>query len=133
MALSAQRPDVPEIEQPIPERLTGGTCYAYGLDRFDKLFTTRQLLALTTFSDLVKEAREKVLADARKHWSAVHSDDSRRLADGGLGPTAYADAVATYLGLLISRQANYSSTNCIWSIAIPKMRLRSKCFCDRRS
>jgi putative DNA methylase len=72
-------------------------------------------VALTTLSDLVKGAREKVLADARKHWSAAHSDDARRLADGGLGPTAYADAVASYLGLLISRQANYSSTNCIWS------------------
>src|SRR6266511_295057 len=60
-AQSVQRPEVADIEQPVPERLTGGTCYGYGLDRFDKLFTSRQLLALTTFSDLVSEAREKVL------------------------------------------------------------------------
>ncbi len=35
----------------------------YGLDTFDKLFTARQLIALTTFSDLVGEAKRKVEAD----------------------------------------------------------------------
>jgi putative DNA methylase len=39
------------------------------------LFTPRQLVALTTFSDLVMEARDKVLADAKKHWSGQHADD----------------------------------------------------------
>ncbi len=38
---------------------------AYGMPNIGDLFTPRQLTALTTFSDLVKEAREKVLADAR--------------------------------------------------------------------
>ena len=37
---------------------------AYGMPNLGDLFTPRQLTALTTFSDLVKEAREKVLADA---------------------------------------------------------------------
>ena len=36
----------------------------YGMPNFSDLFTPRQLTAMTTFSDLVKEAREKVLADA---------------------------------------------------------------------
>jgi putative DNA methylase len=40
------------LNQPVPERLTGGTCYSYGLTTFGKLFTPRQLVALTTFSDL---------------------------------------------------------------------------------
>jgi len=114
-ARSVRRPDVPEIEQPVPERLTGGTCFAYGLDRFDKLFTARQLVALTTLSDLVREARKQVLTDAQKNWSGAHADDTRRLSDGGVGPTAYGDAVATYLGMLVSRQANYCSSSCIWS------------------
>ena len=39
----------------VPERLTGGTCYGYGLTTFGNLFTDRQLVALTTFSDLVGE------------------------------------------------------------------------------
>ncbi|WP_317705543.1 hypothetical protein [Methylomarinovum caldicuralii] len=38
----------------------------YGLTTYGDLFTPRQLVALTTFSDLVQEAREKVIEDARK-------------------------------------------------------------------
>src|SRR5579875_3098630 len=40
-------------------------CTLYGLKTFRDLFTARQLVALTTFSDLVGEARERVLKDAR--------------------------------------------------------------------
>ena len=47
-----------------PSRLTGGTCHGYGLDQWGKLFTDRQLVALTTFSDLVHEARVQVEKDA---------------------------------------------------------------------
>jgi putative DNA methylase len=47
----------------VPSRLTGGTCYGYGLIAWGDLFTPRQLVALTTFSDLVQEAREKVRTD----------------------------------------------------------------------
>ncbi len=36
----------------------------YGLTTFGDLFTPRQLVALTTFSDLVQEARERVQRDA---------------------------------------------------------------------
>ncbi len=48
----------------VPARLTGGTCYGYGLTEWGDLFTPRQLVALTTFSDLVLEARERVKQDA---------------------------------------------------------------------
>src|SRR5665647_3290460 len=37
--------------------------YRYGMTQWADLFTNRQLVALTTFSDLVTEARERVLAD----------------------------------------------------------------------
>ena len=47
----------------VPARLTGGTCVPYGLKEWGDLFTPRQLVALTTFSDLVAEAREKIKAD----------------------------------------------------------------------
>ena len=44
--------------------ISGSTQYLgvkpYGMDRFDQLFTDRQLLALTTFADLVREVRERV-------------------------------------------------------------------------
>jgi len=63
----------------------------YGFDTFAKLFTPRQLVALTTFSDLVGEARERVRRDAEA-------------ADVGRAGE-YADAVATYLAFAIDRLA----------------------------
>ena len=96
---------------PTRAMITGGVCSAYGLRTWGHLFTDRQLVALTTFSDLVSEVREKVLADA---LAADMDTDAPRLADGGTGAEAYADAVATYLGLCVSRQANRSSNLSFW-------------------
>ena len=47
----------------VPARLTGGTCVPYGLTTWGDLFTPRQLVALTTFSDLVTEAIARVKQD----------------------------------------------------------------------
>lgn len=78
----------------------------YGITRWRELFTPRQLTALTTFSDLVKEARKKVLEDAlasiqetgdrRQDGVEEHSDFCLLNPDSC---EAYADAVATYLAL----------------------------------
>jgi len=89
---------------------------AYGLTRFSDLFTNRQLTALTTFSDLVGEAREQVLADA----VAAGLPHGARLADGGSDAAAYADAVATYLGQAVSRLASTNSALCRWNSAPSK-------------
>ncbi|MCV7527923.1 DUF1156 domain-containing protein [Micrococcus luteus] len=83
----------------------------YGLDHFSDLFTDRQLVALTTFSDLVVEAREQVLADALA--SGLPQGD--RLTDGGSGAAAYADAIATYLGMAVSRTADLQNSIVTWS------------------
>ncbi len=83
----------------------------YGMSSFADLFTDRQLVALTTFSDPVAEAREKVLADA---LAAGLPADAPRLADGGTGAQAWADAVATYLGLGVGRATDYWSSNASW-------------------
>jgi putative DNA methylase len=107
-------PDVSEIDQSLPNDPRNFWTVSYGLDTFAKLFTSRQLVALTTFSDLVVEAHKKVLADARQHWSGAHADDTRRLSDGGLGPAAYADAVATYLGETASKLAVFLTTQARW-------------------
>lgn len=88
----------------------------YGLTRFADLFTNRQLLALTTFSDLVTEARERVLQDALD--AGMPSGD--RLAEGGAGAEAYADGVATYLAMTLSRTLNKSTSICSWDSS-PKM------------
>ncbi len=97
----------------VPRHLTGGTCVPYGLDEWKKLFTDRQLVAINTFLDLVQEARAKVLADAK---AAFWADDGIRLADGGSGPTAYADAVAVYLTFAVDKSANYWTSICTWHI-----------------
>lgn len=82
----------------------------YGMSTFASLFTNRQLTALTTFSDLVGEARERVLQDAL----AAGLAEGDRLEQCGSGAAAYADAVATYLAFPISRMANKLSSICSW-------------------
>jgi putative DNA methylase len=80
----------------------------YGLTNFSDLFSRRQLLALIALSDLVGEARKCVLADAL----AAGTAGGQPLA--GDDAEAYADAVATYLGLSVSRLADYSSSLSSW-------------------
>lgn len=82
----------------------------YGFSTFDSLFTPRQAVALTTFSDLVGEARERVLADAL----AAGLPEGERLEEGGSGAAAYADAVAMYVTLAVSRMTDYNSSICSW-------------------
>lgn len=90
----------------------------YGLAKFSDLFTNRQLTLLVTLTDLVGEVRERVLADAIK--SGMPSGE--RLVDGGSGAEAYADAIATYLALAVSRMTDYSSSLCGWNSAGQKLR-----------
>lgn len=100
------------LNQSLPEKLTGGTCFAYGINTFSKLFTCRQLLALTTLSDLVIQVRDRVLTDAN---AASLGEDVTPLHRSGVAAIAYADAVATYLGLGIGKMADYCSTIVLWS------------------
>ena len=83
----------------------------YGLPTFGDLFTPRQLVALTTFSDLVGEAMQRVREDA---VTAGLPDDNRPLRDGGTGARAYAEAVAVYLGITVSRLANRQASLSFW-------------------
>ena len=83
----------------------------YGLDNVGDLFTPRQLVALTTFSDLVGEAMKRVRGDA---VAAGLSDIDRPLRDGGTGASAYAEAVGVYLACAVDKGANYWSSNCAW-------------------
>lgn len=84
----------------------------YGLTKFGDLFTPRQLVALTAFSDLVPEAIEKVHADA---LAAGMADDGVGLDTGGTGALAYAQAVGVYLGFAIDKVADRNSTVCAWA------------------
>lgn len=109
VAASVELPvDLPDAE--LPEHALGFRVQAYGMRRWTDLFTDRQLLTLATFSDLVDEARKRVLTDAL----AAGQVEGDRLEDGGRDAAAYADAVATYLGLTISRLADLANSLCGW-------------------
>ena len=108
----------------VPARLTGGTCVPYGLREWGDLFTPRQLVALTTFSDLVGEARERIRQDA---LAAGLPDDTRGLEAGGTGPQAYAEAVSVYLAFAIDKSVDYWSSLCPW-LNQPKNEIVGKTF-----
>lgn len=83
----------------------------YGLTTFGDLFTPRQLVALTTFSDLVQEVVEKCRRDAIAKGA---NKDERGLDAGGDGAIAYGQAVGLYLALAIDRLADYGSSIATW-------------------
>jgi putative DNA methylase len=79
----------------------------YGMDRFDQLFTDRQLVALETFSSLVGEAVAQVKRDA---VAAGIGDDDIPLEDGGSAALGYSHAVALFLTFILDYGVNYWST-----------------------
>lgn len=86
------------VEDPITGQIANNPRWfsppSYGMENFADLFTNRQLCALSTLSDLVGEVYDKVVADS-------HSPD-------------YAEAIATYLGLAVSRLSDWSGSLCRW-------------------
>jgi putative DNA methylase len=97
--------------------ISGSTQYLgvkpYGMDRFDQLYTDRQLVALATFSDLIQEARQRVACDAT---ALGQPEDRKPYAAGGIGSTAYSEAVSVYLACALSRLASYNNTICHWNM-----------------
>ena len=95
--------------------ISGSTQYLgvkpYGMDRVDQLFTDRQLVALTTFSDLVREASAQVKRDA---IASGLPDVSKTLREGSLGALAYAEAIEVYLGLVVSKTVDSNNALCPW-------------------
>ena len=86
------RPDaVPDTE--LPKQALGFRVQGYGMTHHADLFTSRQLVALCTFSDLVGEARALVEKE---------------------GGPEYADAVAVYLSLAVSRLADLQNSLARW-------------------
>jgi putative DNA methylase len=87
-------------------------CVPYGFKTFDKLFSDRQLLSLGTFNDLVGEAREKVIEDAK---NASFPIDEIGLDECGAGSKAYADSVAIYLAFSLDRLVMTGNTLARWN------------------
>ncbi|TAH38053.1 MAG: DUF1156 domain-containing protein [Planctomycetota bacterium] len=110
VASNAQPKDAPETN--LPTKALGFRVQEYGMTKWRDLFTSRQLVALTTFSDLVSEARECSRRDA---LAVGMRDDGKPLRNSGTGATAYAEAVGVYLGLATSRWSDLSNTICSWN------------------
>ena len=83
----------------------------YGMATLDQLFTERQLVALTTFSDLIPEVCDRARQDALVGGLA---DESTPLHEGGAGATAYAEAIALYLSVIVSKTADSNNALCPW-------------------
>ena len=98
------RPDLP-----LPDNKRDFKTPNYGLTSFGDLFTARQLVALTTFSDLVGEVMEQVTQDFE---SAKRGDAS--LYRNGFVPRAYAEVIGLYLAFAMSKVANTGSTVTSW-------------------
>jgi putative DNA methylase len=102
----AWQPDFEFFQQALGFRIGN-----YGMKKWSDLFTSRQLATLTTFADLAQEAREQIKIDA---VTAGLAEGDRSLASGGIGAAAYADAVAVYLGLFLSRLVDLNNALCQW-------------------
>ena len=97
-------------EAALPAEALGFRVQNYGLTRWADLFTNRQLVAVTTFSDLVIEARERVLRDGL----AAGTPNGDGIESSGKDSAAYADAVGTYLAFAVGKLADYGNSLAVW-------------------
>lgn len=87
------------------------------MTEFGDLFTPRQLVTLTTFSDLVTES----VAHVKQNASAAGLPSESSNTSGRITATEYANAVALYLAFAIDKGSNYWSSICAWSTSTEKM------------
>jgi putative DNA methylase len=91
---ASANPSADVADTNLPLQALGFRVQAYGMTRHRDLFTRRQLETLEVLSNLVGEAHGRVYADS-------HDAD-------------YADAVAVYLALGVSRLADIQNSLCMW-------------------
>jgi len=89
-----------------PEQELQGKCTVsvplYGMRTFGDLFTDRQLTSLVTLSDLIIEARNKILEDANKHFR----DNAEALS--------YTQGLVTLLAEAVSKLSTFHNTLAYW-------------------
>ena len=102
--------EVPDFLSGAPQGKAANDVLKYGISSWGEMFGARQLLALTTFSDLLEEVHKEIVSDA-----VGLNNDSVPFRDGGKGRIAYADAVVTYLAFVIDKCTDFWSTICTWN------------------
>ena len=110
-SIARMAPAVWKPDMPLPDNPRDFKTPNYGLTTYADLFTPRQLVALTTFSDLVQQARERVQRNA---VAAGLADNDKPLQDGGTGARAYAETVGVYLALAVSKETVFLVTQARW-------------------
>ena len=109
VALNADPADIPDTN--LPDRALGFRVQEYGMNKWRELFTHRQLVALSTLSDLVGKAQEVVRKDA---MDAVIENLGEPLRQRDNEAAEYAKAVAMYLAFGVDRCADFSNTCTRW-------------------
>jgi putative DNA methylase len=105
-AFNISQPTAPWLDQPLPTNARWFSPPGYGLITYRDLFTPRQLVALTTFSELVNEAREQALRNGATE--------------------EYAFAIATYLTFAVDKMCDTNTTLCTWQVDPPDLERRSE-------
>lgn len=77
----------------------------YGMTTWGEAFTERQATALTTFVDIAKTLKDKIVSDLRD--SGTQNND--------FDPSDYANAIRVYLSCAIDRSADAWSTIATWA------------------
>ena len=98
-----ERPEVSSVEQMMTNDKRWFSPPLYGLPRFCDIFTARQLTAMATFSDLIKDVRSDVIQDAKK--SGLSVDDA----------SEYTKIITTFLALGLDRCSDFNNSLCRWT------------------
>ncbi|RWE54182.1 DUF1156 domain-containing protein [Mesorhizobium sp.] len=107
-ALNAQPLWRPESE--FFQKALGFRVGNYGMSTWSDLFTSRQTLALDTFSTLIDDVRAQVEADA----TAAGLPKGSPLRDGGADARAYGEALSVYLAFAVDKLADRNSQLTSW-------------------
>ena len=102
-AIAAQAKPVNVPDTDLPEQALGFRVQLYGMTKHRDLFTRRQLVTLTTFSDLIGKAYILV---------QEHSNEKE----------AYSEAIATYLSLAVDKAIDRNTALCTWESGMDRMR-----------
>lgn len=97
---------------PLPDKALGFRIQEYGMLKWKDLFTQRQLVALSTFSELIHEAGKMAkIAAIDGGWA----DDGNGLDSDGTGAKAYSEALMVYLSFAVDRMAMTGNNLVRWN------------------
>ena len=98
---SAHPSEFPESD--LPAEALGFRIQNYGVKHHWQMFTPRQLQSTVALSDLIRETRERILAEATN--TGMPADEAHQ----------YASTVVTFLALALDRIASFNNRFCRWN------------------